>query len=122
MTFGGLNTVPNLYEEFFRRCIKELASTFIKRFSIFIEFDVQKYQPNMLDNREDQMISPIVPIIRYLFSQIKLPSFNVDIRMINFTDEVNLWGFVGELIKKHFEFQFCIFEDPEPHEYYPMPD
>lgn len=121
LTFRGLNTVPNLNQELFWRSIKELASTFIERFSIFIEFDIQKYQPDMFDNRENQMVSPIVPIMRYLLSQVKLPCFNVDIRVINFTDEVNLWGFVGELIKKHFELKFGIFEEPKPHKYYPMP-
>ena len=76
----------------------------------------------MLNNRKDQMIGAIIPILLYLLTEVQFTGFNVHIRMVYLTDKINLWGFFGELIEKHFEFEFGIFVQSEPNKHNTMPD
>ena len=67
------------------------------------------------------MLRAIIPIFLNFRSQIQQPCLRINTRMINFTFEENLRGSTREVLKLHFEFEFCVLVQAVSHKNHPVP-
>jgi hypothetical protein len=76
----------------------------------------------VLDYRENQVLSTVVPVFIDLFAEVELAVVRIDHRVVDLADEGDSWRTTRKLIKADSEFELRIFEKTVADEQHSMPN
>lgn len=76
----------------------------------------------MLDDRENEVFSAVVPIFGDFLAEVELARLRIDHRVVDLAHEDHFGGSPRKLLKGHLELQLCIFVQSVANEQHSVPD